>query len=744
MKLFLRNVSHPGLLALGIAAAANSGLGAQPGVTNAPAGSSLANRSVWEGYERLDFVVAGRPCLLVLPRKPGSGKPWIWRTEFFGHEPQADLALLTNGFHVAYMDVQNLYGAPVALNLMDQFHAHLTREFGLSPKAVLEGFSRGGLFAFNWAARHPERVSCLYVDAPVCDFKSWPAGWGKGRGSPEDWERCKQVHGLTDEQARAYRLNPVDHLAPLAAAHVPILSVCGDADDVVPMSENTGLVHECYAQLGGPITVITKPAVGHHPHSLKDPRRIVEFILRATSGAPLAPGELSATVILPNCVESQQARIKWWREARFGLFIHWGPSSVSGKEISWARIGHPFDHRGHESVPAAVYDNLYRQFNPVKFDADAWMRLAKAAGMKYVVFITKHHDGFSMWSTKLRAEYSIATTPFGQDLCKEIADAAHRHGLKLGWYYSTRDWTHPDYLKDGNAKYNDFYHGQVRELLFNYGKVDLLWFDHVAGNWRDYRFQELFDMIYRLQPAILVNNRAAAFIRPTEDRPAPELAALVRGDFDTPEQHIGAFQNQRPWESCVTMTQCADGGGWSYRPDGGTRSFDECWRMLVDCAAGDGNLLLNVGPLPTGEIAADQQAVLRQMGQRLAKHGESIYGTRGGPFRNGEWGGATHRDKTIYLHVFCWSGDAVQLPTLKAKVLRATALTGGTPVVEQHAGGVRISLPPDRRDQTDTIIRLDLDSPAEGEFVKGKPLQVSLLDSSDTHAPSDPAQSRNR
>jgi pimeloyl-ACP methyl ester carboxylesterase len=549
----------------------------------APDGSAPpVQRSTWESFERLDFVVDGRPCLLVAPKSPAPGRPWLWRTEFFGHEPQADVALLGRGFHVVYMDVQNLYGAPVALDHMDRFYAHLTNEYNLSPKTVLEGFSRGGLFAFNWAARHPNRTACVYVDAPVCDFKSWPGGLGKGKGSTSDWERCKAVYGLTDEQARDYKFNPIDNLAPLARGRVPILGVCGDADDVVPMPENMLLVQERYLKLGGPITVITKPSVGHHPHSLKDPKLIVDFILRATSGSPLAEGELTRSLSLPDCVESREARMPWWRDGKFGLFVHWGPSSVSGKEISWSRMGHPFDHPGLESTPPEVYDNLYKRFNPVQFDADAWVRLAKEAGMKYIVFITKHHDGFSMWPTKLRADYSIAATPFQRDICKEIADAAHKHGLKLGWYYSTRDWTHPDYLAGDNRKYDEFYRGQVRELLTHYGKVDMLWFDHVAGNWRDYRFRELFDMIYQLQPGILVNSRAAAFIRGTDDKPTPELASLVHGDFDTPEQRIGAFQNDRAWESCVTLTQCADGGGWSYRPDGRTRSFEECLRMLVN------------------------------------------------------------------------------------------------------------------------------------------------------------------
>ena len=418
------------------------------------------------------------------------------------------------------------------------------------------------------------------------------------------------------------------------------------------------------------------------------------------------------------------ARLDWWREARFGLFIHWGPASLSGKEISWARVGHPHDHRGHESVPPEEYDRLSTRFNPVKFDADAWMRLAKEAGMKYVVFITKHHDGFSMWPTKLRPDYSIAATPFRRDICKEIADAAHNHGVKLGWYYSTRDWTHPDYLVGDNRKYDEFYTGQVRELLTNYGRVDLLWFDHVAGNWRDYRFRELFAMIDRLQPGILINDRAARFIRPTEDQPAPDLARLVRGDFDTPEQRIGTFQNDRPWESCVTITQCADGGGWSYRPDGRTRSFEECLRMLVSCATGDGNLLLNVGPLPTGEIAADQQEVLRRMGRWLARYGKSIYATRGGPLRNGTWGGSTYRDNTIYLHIQKWSGDRLLLPRLKAKVRSASGLTGGAPTFDQSAGGLTVVLPPDQQDRINTVIELELDAPAAGEFVHGRPLDV--------------------
>ncbi len=235
--------------------------------------------SVWQGFVRSDFAVDGRPCLLVQPKAAAPGRPWIWRTEFFGHEPQADLQLLSHGYHVAYMDVQNLYGAPVALDHMDRFYATLTTDHHLATKPTLEGLSRGGLFALNWAARHPERVSSLYLDAPVCDFKSWPGGKGRGEGSPADWERCKKVYGLSESEALAYPLNPVDNLRPLAAARIPILCVCGAADTTVPFAENSGVVEKRYRALGGEIKVILKPGVGHHPHSLKDPAPITAFVL---------------------------------------------------------------------------------------------------------------------------------------------------------------------------------------------------------------------------------------------------------------------------------------------------------------------------------------------------------------------------------------------------------------------------------------------------------------------------------
>ncbi len=238
-------------------------------------------QSTWYGFERKDMNVDGRAALLVMPGAAAKEKPWIWRTEFFGHEPHADIGLLGEGFHLAYIDLQDMYGGPAAMEHMDAFYAHLRKRYALAAKVVLEGFSRGGLFAFNWAARNPDKVACLYVDAPVCDFKSWPAGKGQAPGSPADWERCKQIYGLTEDQAMHYKLNPIDNLAPLAKAKIPILSVCGEADTVVPMAENTRIIEQRYLALGGPITVIAKPGVEHHPHSLADPKPIVDFVLHS-------------------------------------------------------------------------------------------------------------------------------------------------------------------------------------------------------------------------------------------------------------------------------------------------------------------------------------------------------------------------------------------------------------------------------------------------------------------------------
>lgn len=237
-------------------------------------------RTEWMGYDKTIFECDGRLAYVVEPKKVAPGRPWIWWPEFFGTEPQTEIALLAKGWHAAYVDVRNLYGSPTALDAMDRFYTKVLHDFGLSGQVVLAGFSRGGLFAFNWAARHPDRISVIYADAPVLDFKSWPAGKGHGKGSPADWERCLKVYGLTEEQAMSYPSNPIDNLKPLADAHIPIVAVVGDADTTVPYDENTKIAEARYAALGGTMKVIVKPGGDHHPHSLPDPQPIVDFIAK--------------------------------------------------------------------------------------------------------------------------------------------------------------------------------------------------------------------------------------------------------------------------------------------------------------------------------------------------------------------------------------------------------------------------------------------------------------------------------
>ena len=246
--------------------------------------------SEWHDFERVDFQLEGMKCLLVKPKEVAPGRPWIWRARFFGHEPQADIALLNEGFHLAYCDVGGLYGNSAAVERWNKYHEFLTQELGLSEKPALEGMSRGGLIIYNWASANPDKVACIYADAPVCDFKSWPGGKGKGKGSEGDWKRLLEAYELTEEEAMAFEKNPIDGLKPLAEAKVPLLHVVGDADKVVPVEENTAILEKRYQTLGGSIEVIHKPGVGHHPHSLKDPTPIVEFVLKHSVAAPEAAG----------------------------------------------------------------------------------------------------------------------------------------------------------------------------------------------------------------------------------------------------------------------------------------------------------------------------------------------------------------------------------------------------------------------------------------------------------------------
>lgn len=255
-----------------------------PPDTQAASAAWPGSSSPWHGFQRFDFEVDGQPVLVVTPHTAAQGRPWVWHGEFFGHRPEPDIALLQQGFHIVYMRIPDMLGCPRAVAHWNVLYQELTDKYQLAPKVALVGLSRGGLYCYNWAIQNPQRVACIYGDAPVCDLKSWPGGKGVGKGSPRDWQLAFKVYGFESEQdALAYANNPVDRLAPLAEQRVPLLHVYGDADEVVPWQENTGLIAERYRKLGGPITLIAKPGIGHHPHGLDDPTPIVDFIIKHSS-----------------------------------------------------------------------------------------------------------------------------------------------------------------------------------------------------------------------------------------------------------------------------------------------------------------------------------------------------------------------------------------------------------------------------------------------------------------------------
>lgn len=397
----------------------------------------------------------------------------------------------------------------------------------------------------------------------------------------------------------------------------------------------------------------------------------------------MAPGQETAA--------EGDSRLAWWREARFGMFIHWGPVSLMGTEIGWSRGG---ERRGYggpgDEVPVEVYDNLYRRFNPREFDAKKWVKIARAAGMKYIVFTSRHHDGFSEFDTQAD-DYKITNplNPFRRDVVKELADACRAEKVRFGVYYSQPNWRNPDAFTERHDRYLAYLRTQLRELSTNYGKLDILWFDGLGKSAKDYDGEALIKMVRALQPAILINDRMGL----------PE-------DFDTPEQTIGTFQTGRPWESCITICR-----QWAYRPNDEMKSLAQCVETLARCAGGDGNLLLNVGPMPDGRIEPRQVARLQEIGAWLRTNGDSIYGTRGGPWKPTAELCSTRRGSTVYVHVLRQEGDEVRLPAIGRRVLSGSLLGGGKVSVRQTGEGIVIGVPK-RRGEAHLVVKLVLDGSA--------------------------------
>lgn len=242
---------------------------------------SIAQESAFSKYEVKEFLFQGHEAKVVIPTKANEARNWIWRARFWGHEPQLDQALLEKGFHVVYVDVAGLFGNPEAVQRWNEFYEFCRKEYQLNQKVVLEGMSRGGLIIYNWAAENTDKVYSIYADAPVCDIKSWPGGLFAGQGSASDWMKCLDAYGLDSASVRDFKGIPIYKSVAIAKARIPVIHVYGESDKVVPFMENTYLLAEEFRKAGGEITLIPKPGVGHHPHSLKDPSPLVDFILKS-------------------------------------------------------------------------------------------------------------------------------------------------------------------------------------------------------------------------------------------------------------------------------------------------------------------------------------------------------------------------------------------------------------------------------------------------------------------------------
>ena len=405
-------------------------------------------------------------------------------------------------------------------------------------------------------------------------------------------------------------------------------------------------------------------------------KRLRVFLAAALLFGPLGRAKDTQKDFTHETPEQRARRMAWFNEARFGMFIHWGVYSVPAGE--WK--GKPVPSAGewimqNGKIPVSEYEPLAQQFNPVKFDAREWVRIAKDAGMKYIVITSKHHDGFGLWRSDL-TDWCIKSTPFQRDPLKELADACRRAGIRLCFYHSIMDWHHPDYAqrRPWNDKatgepdmdrYVDYMKGQLRELLTRYGPIGILWFDgEWEAPWTHERGVDLYNYVRGLQPDIIVNNRVG------KGRAGMHGMDKGRGvgDYGTPEQEIPptGFGPDVIWESCMTMNKT-----WGFRKDDNNwKSAESLVRNLIDCASKGGNYLLNVGPTGEGLIPEASVERLAEMGRWMKVNREAIYGTHASPFKKLDWGRCTKKvsgkETTLYLHVFNWPGNGKLLvPGLK-------------------------------------------------------------------------------
>ena len=443
-------------------------------------------------------------------------------------------------------------------------------------------------------------------------------------------------------------------------------------------------------------------------------RSAVGLVLPLLFGLAISPaargqaaGESSRTTDQGDRTPNAIAR-RWFQDAKLGMFVHWGVYSLLGKG-EWVM--------NNDKIPIAEYQKLPPTFNPTKFDAEAWVKLAKSAGARYITITTKHHDGFCMFDSKLTDYDIVDATPYGKDPIKALADACHKNGIKLFFYYSLLDWRHPDYYPRGKTgqhagreekgdwkKYVEYYQGQVRELCANYGEIGGLWFD---GWWdnpdADWDLEGTYKLIHELQPGALVGNNHHVAPFPGEDFQIFEQ--------DLPGKNSAGFNKaevtaELPLETCLTLNR-----SWGYNAtDDAFKSVEEIIHALLGAAGRGANLLLNVGPKPDGTIPAESVERLQGVGRWLEENGKSVYETRRGPIPPSDWGVSTAREgrggeaPTVYLHVLKADAAEIELPEEFAKFL-VMPLGKPSPLkLETKAGAVQLVLPADARTPMDTIL----------------------------------------
>ena len=415
--------------------------------------------------------------------------------------------------------------------------------------------------------------------------------------------------------------------------------------------------------------------------------------------------------------------LKKFKDMRFGMFIHWGPVALRGTEISWSR--------GKE-VAKDDYDALYKEFNPVLFDAADWVKTAKEAGMKYVVLTTRHHDGFSLWNSKYSG-YDMENTPYKKDIVGQIVKECKKQGLVFGAYYSICDWWHEDYpvaypdegyefhtekeitnpkVRQRMERYIGYMKNQLKELIENYDPA-FIWFDgEWEWAWTHEMGMDMYKYLRGLKDDLLINNRV--------DKGRQGMAGTTKGekfagDYGTPEQQIGVFDDQNTWESCITIAQ-----QWAWKPNDKLKSEKECIQTLVQTIGGDGNLLLNVGPMPDGRIEQRQKDRLKQAGNWVKRNSEAVYGTRGGPYLPNDTLVSTRKENKIFLHLLKHPGKNLLLPNSKqVKVKKARFLDGNRALdFRKEKSGIVLELPETLPDSTVSVVVLELAKPLPTDIEK--------------------------